>query len=150
MSQKTVRTCDICGQDQAQTNGWWAYWTADNTFHVAHAVDVPMWEGLSHACGQLCVHKALDAYFAAQVIPSPVVKEDVPETPLSTKEPPESPFKGKGLTVESLVAEQGGKPEEAVYEGFVESSCDEGESCRVVDAEKEFENTKPGEPEKAE
>jgi hypothetical protein len=62
----------------------------------------------------------LDAYLSTQVVTAPV-PEPPPQVEQETpvKEEPESLVRGKGLKVEALVAEQGGNPEEAVFEGSV-------------------------------
>jgi hypothetical protein len=138
MSEKTVRSCDICEADQAITNGWWAYWTKNNVFSVGHADEVSI-RGVNHACGQLCIHKAQDAYFTSQTI-TPVADKPTQETSTPSQLEAEQTeikpaIKTIGLTVEELVAEQGGNPEKAVYEGHIPLPCDEGEECRVIKTE---------------
>lgn len=117
MSEKTTLTCDVCSQDRAEVNGWWSYRTDEREFHVGHADGK---KGRYHACGHLCLHKALDAYLTTQtvIVPAPEPPPQVEEEYIA-KEEPESLVRGKGLKVETLVAEQGGNPEEAVFEGSV-------------------------------
>jgi hypothetical protein len=121
MSEKSTVTCDVCGIDRAECNGWWSYRTDEKGFHVDHADGR---KGRSHACGHSCVHKALDAFLTVQII-QPVIPAPIPnptpqaEQESTVKEEPENLVRGKGLTVEGLVAEQGGDPEDAVYEGSV-------------------------------
>jgi hypothetical protein len=127
MSEKKIRCCDVCGADQAATNGWYAYWIRNNILQVGHANDVRI-KKVSHACGQSCVHKALDAYFTSQlsspVIPSRTVLLDEIEPSVRTI----------GLTVEELVAEQGGKPEKATYvKPTTDLTCDSGEECQIIE-----------------
>jgi hypothetical protein len=117
MSEKSTVTCDVCGIDRAECNGWFSYRLDEREFHAGHADGK---KGRFHACGHLCLHKALDAYIVSQKVTSPV-PDPLPQAKqeLPAKEEPESLVRGKGLTVESLVAEQGGNPEKAVYEGSV-------------------------------
>jgi hypothetical protein len=123
MSEKTTLTCDVCGKDRAEVNGWWSYWTDGRGFHVAHADGK---KGRSHACGHLCVHKALDTFLTTQTVhpaaPILEIPQDEPK-PTSNGEP-ESLVKGKGLTVEGLVELTGGNPDKAVYEGSVSVEID--------------------------
>ena len=149
MSEKTVRSCDICGADQAITNGWWAYWTKNNVFSVGHADEVSI-RGVNHACGQLCIHKALDAYFTSQT-PSPSTDVPISDTTIplqyETAQAEQKPaIKTIGLTVQELVAEQGGNPEKAVYEGHIPLPCDEGEECRVIKTETAAEVSQEDDP----
>ncbi len=150
MSERTTLTCDVCSQDRAEVNGWWSYRTDEREFHVGHADGK---KGRYHACGHLCLHKALDAYLTTQtvIVPAPEPPPQVEEEYVA-KEEPESLVRGKGLTVEELVAEQGGNPEEAVYEGAMPviiagekrliavqetPPCDLGEEARVNKAPKD-------------
>ncbi len=112
MSEKTTLTCDVCGKDRAEVNGWWSYRTDEREFHAGHADGK---KGRFHACGHLCLHKALDAYLTSQAVTSPVPEPPQAEQEPTVKEEPESLVRGKGLNVADIVAEQGGK--EPVFEG---------------------------------
>jgi hypothetical protein len=75
----------------------------------------------------------LDAYLTSQAVAAPV-SESPPqdEQDLPAKEEPESLIRGKGLTVEELVAEQGGNPAKAVHEGMIEVEIVPGETRYVA------------------
>jgi hypothetical protein len=161
MSERTTLTCDVCGKDRAEVNGWWSYRTDEREFHAGHADGK---KGRYHACGHLCLHKALDAYLTLQAATVPIPEPPTQtEQEFHTKEEPESLIKGKGLTVEALVAEQGGNPAEAVHvKQELLPEADPDEEVRLIELEKPFaddtqidipfdeENTQPGEPEKRE
>jgi hypothetical protein len=129
MSERTTLTCDVCGKDRAEVNGWWSYRTDEREFHAGHADGK---KGRFHACGHLCIHKALDAYLTSQTVTTPI-PEPPPqaEQEQPVKEETESLVRGKGLTVEELVEATGGNPEEAVFEGSV-SVVIAGETRRVA------------------
>lgn len=110
MSERTTLTCDVCGKDRAEVNGWWSYRTDEREFHAGHADGK---KGRFHACGHLCLHKALDAYLTTQAAQPVIPTPSEPEQP--SQEEPESLVRGKGLNVADIVAEQGGK--DAVFEG---------------------------------
>ena len=135
--EKNTISCNQCGKDRAEVNGWHGYDDTGQVFKCGKSHGDRKWK--QHACGQLCMHKALDAFFATQKALTaqeiPTVQETTPEPPTEAKEPPVEPLRGKGLTVEALVAEQGGDPAKAVYEGFIPLPCDDGESVRVIEQE---------------
>jgi len=128
MSEKTTLTCDVCGKDRAEVNGWWSYRTGEREFHAGHADGK---KGRYHACGHNCLHKALDAYLTSQaaqtVAPTP---DPTPQPEPQPQEEPESLVRGKGLNVADIVAEQGGT--EPVFEGSKVVEFDSGPKLVAV------------------
>ena len=119
MSDRAIKTCDVCGKDRAEVNGWWAYWTDKaGNFIANHSANR---KGKKHACGRLCLHKAMDAHFdvvrPVEALGDATLPAEGPqgqaEALCAAAEASKRPV---GLTVAGLVAEQGGNPAEAVYE----------------------------------
>jgi len=57
-------TCDVCGKQKGQVNHWWMYLGGEMFSVWAWNDDAGE---VSHACGQECLHKALDKWIQEKV-----------------------------------------------------------------------------------
>lgn len=68
MATRTVITCDICGTEKQETNGWFSVGIepAQNTFHAWHPPDSYLAPGGAYrdCCGSECAHKAFSRWMS--------------------------------------------------------------------------------------
>ncbi len=60
--ERKVYTCDGCGREKDDGNGWWIAGKLELSFYVAPWIDGGNIHMVQHYCGQACVIKALAAF----------------------------------------------------------------------------------------